>query len=367
MASVSLKKVSKRFGDITAVENLTLEIEDCEFFSLLGPSGAGKTTILRMIAGVEKPDKGNIYIDDIPVNDVPPREREVAMVFQSYALFPHKTVYENMAYPLRKRKMSEADIKRIVEETAEILHIKPLLERLPRQLSGGERQRIGLGRTMVRQPKVFLFDEPLTNLDAKLRVEMRGEFKKICSNLKATVIYATPDQLEAVTMANRIAVLDKGMVLRCDSPDELYNNPKNLFVAGFIGSPAMNFISCTLTEEKEKAYLDAAEFRYEITDIAEKIKLRMTGSKVILGVRPEHIKISRSMKEGYVQLEVFVLERVRPEIIVDLKAGEKIIKALAPAEFYANIGDKVWVGFEKIFLFDERTGEEITGGVVAFG
>jgi len=367
MASVSLKEVSKKFGNITAVENLTIDIKDGEFFSLLGPSGAGKTTILRMIAGVEKPDKGSIYIDDVPVNDVPPKERDVTMVFQSYALFPHKTVYENMAYPLRKRNMPETEVKKIVHETAEILHIRHLLSRLPKQLSGGERQRVGLGRAMVRQPKVCLLDEPLTNLDAKLRVEMRGEFKKICGNLKTTIVYATPDQLESVTMAHRIAVLDKGKLLQCDSPDELYNRPKNFFVAGFIGSPAMNFVDCTFIEEDKKAYLDTAEFRYEITDLAEKIKSRITSSEVILGVRPEHIKISKSIEEGYIQLEVFVSERLRPQIIVDLKAGEKVIKALAPAEFDADIGDKIWVKFEKIFLFDKRTGEEITGGDVAFG
>ncbi len=364
MASVSLKEVSKKFGDITAVENLTLDIKDCEFFSLLGPSGAGKTTILRMIAGVEKPDKGDIYIDSVPVKNIPPKEREITMVFQSYALFPHKSVYENMAYPLRKRKMSEAEIKRTVEETAEILHIKPLLSRLPKQLSGGERQRVGLGRTMVRQPKVCLLDEPLTNLDAKLRVEMRGEFKKICRNLKTTIVYATPDQLEAVTMADRIAVLDRGKLHQCDTPDVLYDHPKNLFVASFIGSPPMNFINCTFIEEDKKAYLDAAEFRYEVTDLAEKIKTHMTSSEVILGVRPEHTKIVKSMEEGYIQLEVFVSERVRPEIIVDLKTGEKIIKALAPAEFDVSMGDKVWVKFEKIFLFDKRTGEEIAEKVL---
>jgi len=363
MAGVSLKKVSKKFGDTTAVEDLTLEIKDGEFFSLLGPSGAGKTTLLRMIAGVEKPDKGNICIDDVVVTDIPPKNREVTMVFQSYALFPHKTVYENMAYPLRKRKIPEAEIKKIVEETAEILHISPLLSRLPKQLSGGERQRVGLGRAMVRQPKVCLLDEPLTNLDAKLRVEMRGEFKKICKNLQTTIVYATPDQLEAVTMADRIAVLDRGRVLQYDTPDSLYDHPKNLFVAGFIGSPAMNFIDCTLVEKNEKTYLDAAEFKYEITDKAEKIKAHMASSDVILGVRPEHIGISKNMKEGCIQLEVFVSERVRPEIIVDLKAGERIIKALAPVEFDVSMGDKVWVKFDKIFLFDKRTKEEIADKV----
>jgi multiple sugar transport system ATP-binding protein len=357
MASVSLREVSKKFGNTIAVENLSLDIKDGEFFSLLGPSGAGKTTIMRMIAGVEKPDKGNIYIDDVPVDNVPPKERNIAMVFQSYALFPHKTVYENMAYPLKKHNVPEAEIKESVERVAEVLHIRHLLNRLPKQLSGGERQRVALGRTMVRQPKVCLLDEPLTNLDAKLRVEMRGEFKKICRNLKTTIIYATPDQLEAITMAERIAVINKGKILQCGPPDELYNTPRNLFVAGFIGSPMMNFIECSFIEENGRTYLDSAEFRYEITDVAEKVKEKIIGSEIMLGVRPEHIIVEKEKKKGFMQMEIFVSEHVRPEAIIDLKVGKKIIKALVPAEFKAEMGEKVWAKFKKIYLFDKSKEE----------
>jgi len=360
MAGVSLKKVSKKFGDTTAVEDLTLEIKDGEFFSLLGPSGAGKTTLLRMIAGVEKPDKGNICIDDVVVTDIPPKNREVTMVFQSYALFPHKTVYENMAYPLRKRKIPEAEIKKIVEETAEILHISPLLSRLPKQLSGGERQRVGLGRAMVRQPKVCLLDEPLTNLDAKLRVEMRGEFKKICKNLQTTIVYATPDQLEAVTMADRIAVLDRGRVLQYDTPDSLYDHPKNLFVAGFIGSPAMNFIDCTLVEKNEKTYLDAAEFKYEITDKAEKIRKKCTTQEIVLGTRPEDIELDVSRQKNAIQADVSILEPMGHRAIVHVQIGK--ITLVANVNLLGlKAGDRIWLRFnkQKIHIFDKKTGISI--------
>lgn len=357
MASVTLKEVYKRFGEIVAVDNVSFDVKDGEFFALLGPSGAGKTTLMRIIAGVEKPDKGGVYIDNVLVNELAPKDRDVAMVFQSYALFPHKTVYENMAYPLKKRDFPEAQVKETVESVAEILHIKHLLNRLPKQLSGGERQRVALGRAMVRQPKVCLLDEPLTNLDAKLRVEMRGEFKKICKDLKTTIIYATPDQLEAISLAQRIAVINKGRILQCNSPDELYNNPKNLFVAGFIGSPSMNFIECSLIEENGRFYLDAAEFRHEITDIVEIIKPKITGSEIILGVRPEHIIIEKEKKKGFVEMEIFVSERVRPEAVVDLALGKKIIKALTPVEFVARMGERVWVKFKKIYLFDKQTEE----------
>ncbi|MEM4712917.1 MAG: ABC transporter ATP-binding protein [Candidatus Bathyarchaeia archaeon] len=357
MASVTLKEVSKKYGETVAVDNVSMDVKDGEFFALLGPSGVGKTTIMRIIAGVEKPDKGSVYIGDVLVNDVSPKDRDVAMVFQSYALFPHKTVYENIAYPLRKRGFSETQIKETVESVAEILHITQLLNRLPKQLSGGERQRVALGRAMVRQPRVCLLDEPLTNLDAKLRVEMRGEFKKICKDLKTTIIYATPDQLEAISMAQRIAVINKGRILQCGSPDELYNNPKNLFVASFIGSPSMNFIECSLLEENGRFYLDAAEFKYEITEVAEIIKAKITSSEAVLGVRPEHILVGKEKRKGFMEMEIFVSERVRPEAVVDLAVGKRIIKALTPVEFMAEMGEKVWVKFKKVYLFDKRTEE----------
>jgi len=362
LGKVALRGITKRFGEKIAVNELDLEVADGEFVCLLGPSGAGKTTIFRMIAGVERPDEGEIHIDDVLVNQLPPKDRDIAMMFQSYALYPHKTVYENIAYPLRKRRLSDSDIKNRVNQVAETLGISPLLDRLPKQLSGGEKQRVAMGRAIVRQPKALLLDEPLTNLDAKLREQMRGEFKRLRRELKTTIILATPDQLEAISMGDRVAVMNFGNLLQFDSPDGLYNRPTNLFIAGFVGSPAMNFVECTLVDRNGRVLLDAGDFRYDVSRFKDQIKQQATSSELKLGIRPEHISMSRSRADAECyEAEIYVVEPARPDIVVEIRIGKILLTALAPETFRANMGDKVWVSFdrEKIHIFDKKTEKTI--------
>ncbi|HDJ83484.1 MAG TPA: ABC transporter ATP-binding protein, partial [Desulfurococcaceae archaeon] len=263
MVSVRLENLTKCFGRVIAVNNLNLEIKDGEFVALLGPSGCGKTTTLLMIAGIYKPTKGYIYFDDVIVNDLPPKDRNIGMVFQSYALYPHMRVFDNIAFPLKLQKLPKEEIKKRVLETAKLLRIEDLLNRKPAQLSGGQQQRVALARALAKQPNLFLMDEPLSNLDAKLRVIMRAELKRLQKSLGITTIYVTHDQVEAMTMADRIAVLNKGELQQYSTAEELYSKPSNLFVAGFIGSPPMNFIECTLVERDNKYYLDASDFSIE--------------------------------------------------------------------------------------------------------
>ena len=260
MASVTFENVVKQFGDVKAVNDLNIQVADKEFLVLVGPSGCGKTTALRSLAGLEEITSGNIKIGDRMVNDVAPKDRDIAMVFQSYALYPHLSVYDNMAFGLKLRKLPKEEIKRRVGEAADILGIQELLQRKPRQLSGGQRQRVAVGRAIVREPKVFLFDEPLSNLDAKLRVAMRAEISKLHQRLQTTFIYVTHDQTEAMTMATRIAVINKGVLQQLDTPQNLYDHPNNLFVAGFIGSPAMNFFPGKLRKDGDKLVVDTGDF-----------------------------------------------------------------------------------------------------------
>ena len=306
MAKVTLKNVSKiypgdRGKDVTAVSDVSFDVEDREFIVLVGPSGCGKSTILRMIAGLEEISDGDIYIGDRRVNDVPPKDRDIAMVFQNYALYPHMSVADNLAFGLKLRKYPKADIKKRVLEAARILGIEQLLERRPKALSGGQRQRVAVGRAIVRQPKVFLFDEPLSNLDAKMRVQMRTELTKLHQRLQATMIYVTHDQTEAMTMGDRIVVINEGVVQQTDAPLVLYNEPMNLFVAGFLGSPPMNFVNGTLKEESDS---------FVFSEMGEgTIKARLPagerggagdfiGKQVILGIRPEDIELISFAKKG---------------------------------------------------------------------
>ncbi|MBU4224249.1 MAG: ABC transporter ATP-binding protein, partial [Chloroflexi bacterium] len=260
MASVTYEHVTKEFGSVVAVNDLNLQIDDKEFLVFVGPSGCGKTTALRLLAGLEEITKGTIKISERVVNDVPPKDRDIAMVFQSYALYPHLSVYENLAFGLKLRKTPKDEIKRRVGDAAEILGITDYLNRKPRQLSGGQRQRVAVGRAIVREPKVFLFDEPLSNLDAKLRVAMRAELSKLHHRLQTTFIYVTHDQTEAMTMASRIAVMNNGLLLQLDTPQNLYDQPQNMFVAGFIGSPAMNFFRAKLRKDGGKLLVDSGDF-----------------------------------------------------------------------------------------------------------
>src|SRR5512143_1230482 len=289
MANVLYDHVTKEFGDVVAVNDLNLAIDDKEFIVLVGPSGCGKTTALRMLAGLEEITKGEVRIGDRIVNDVPPKDRDIAMVFQSYALYPHMSVYDNMAFGLKLRKTPKQDIKRRVQEAAEILGIQDMLNRKPRQLSGGQRQRVALGRAIVREPKVFLFDEPLSNLDAKLRGAMRSEITKLHQRLATTFIYVTHDQIEAMTMATRIAVINKGILQQLDTPQNLYDRPNNLFVAGFIGSPAMNFFPGKLRKDNGKLLVDTGDFTVAIPPKKAGPYEKAVGNDIIFGIRPENI------------------------------------------------------------------------------
>src|SRR5512135_2718695 len=289
MASVTYEHVYKRFGDVTAVNDLDIKIADKEFLVFVGPSGCGKTTSLRLLAGLEEISDGRILIGDRLVNDVPPKDRDIAMVFQSYALYPHMSVYDNMAFGLKLRKMPKAEIDKRVKEAADILGIGQYLDRKPKQLSGGQRQRVAVGRAIVRNPAVFLFDEPLSNLDAKLRVQTRAEISKLHQSLGTTFIYVTHDQTEAMTMASRIAVMKDGLLQQIGTPLELYDHPGNMFVAGFIGSPSMNFFDSTLVEQDGKLFVDGGTFKLQVPDTKRSTYLPAKGKKVIFGIRPEDV------------------------------------------------------------------------------
>ena len=289
MASVSFRHVYKRFGDVSVIKDFNLEIADKEFMVFVGPSGCGKSTNLRMLAGLEEISEGDILIGDRVVNDVPPKDRDIAMVFQSYALYPHMSVYDNMAFGLKLRKMPKTEIDRRVKEAAENIGLSHLLDRKPKALSGGQRQRVALGRAIVREPAVFLMDEPLSNLDAKLRVSARAEISKLHQKLGTTFIYVTHDQVEAMTMGDRIAVLADGLLQQADTPRNLYNEPVNVFVAGFIGSPAMNFFNGTLVSEEGRQFVDTGDFRVRVPEDRKTAFGPYVGKEVIMGIRPEHV------------------------------------------------------------------------------
>jgi multiple sugar transport system ATP-binding protein len=298
MANVKFENVTKRFGDVVAVNNLNLEIADKEFLVLVGPSGCGKSTVIRLLAGLETLTEGNVYIDDKVVNDLPARDRDIAMVFQSYALYPHMSVYDNMAFGLKMHGTPKDEIHRRVLEAADILDIEDLLKRKPAQLSGGQRQRVALGRAIVREPVVFLFDEPLSNLDAKLRVQTRTELSKLHQRLGTTFIYVTHDQIEAMTMATRIAVIKDGILHQVGTPEDLYFRPDNVFVAGFIGSPSMNFFTANLTGSADEMSVEAGGIRIALPPERGRGLADHLGKDVILGVRPEDIYDPRFQPPG---------------------------------------------------------------------
>jgi multiple sugar transport system ATP-binding protein len=369
MASVKLKDVTKRFeGGVTAVSNFTLDIEDKEFIILVGPSGCGKTTTLRMIAGLEEITEGEVYIGDKLVNDVQPKDRDIAMVFQNYALYPHMTVFDNMAFGLKLRRTPKAEIKRRVHEAARILEIEHLLDRKPKALSGGQRQRVALGRAIVRNPKVFLMDEPLSNLDAKLRVQMRIEISKLHQRLQTTFIYVTHDQTEAMTMGTRIVVMKDGFIQQVASPQTLYERPVNLFVAGFIGSPQMNFINVTVEKRGEGIYLVFGEHSLKLPEgQAKKITAEnYIGKEVIMGIRPEHIHDEavylESMPESVTTANVEVIEMLGSETLLYLFIDEVSITARVNPRTTARTGDTIKVAFDtnRIHLFDKDTEKVIT-------
>jgi multiple sugar transport system ATP-binding protein len=365
MASVTYDHVYKRYGDVVAVNDLDIKIEDKEFLVLVGPSGCGKTTALRLLAGLEEISEGRIYIADQVVNDVAPKDRDIAMVFQSYALYPHMSVYDNMAFGLKLRKTPKDEIKRRVQQAADILGLEQLLDRRPRQLSGGQRQRVAVGRAIVREPKVFLFDEPLSNLDAKLRVETRANISKLHQQLQTTFIYVTHDQIEAMTMASRIAVMSKGILQQIDSPQNLYDKPNNLFVAGFIGSPAMNFFKSKLLKEDGRMIVDGDSFHVEVPEDRHDIYAAFVGKPVIFGIRPEDIKDPHFLPPGifpqHVDTKVDVTELMGNEIFLYLTTGEHNFVARVDPRTRAQMGDQMEVAFNmnNMHLFDIDTEQAI--------
>ena len=349
MASVTYEHVTKEFGEVVAVNDLDIKIEDKEFLVLVGPSGCGKTTALRLLAGLEEITQGTIYIGDRVVNDVPPKDRDIAMVFQSYALYPHMSVYDNMAFGLKLRKTPKDEIKRRVQEAAEILGIEALLDRKPRQLSGGQRQRVAVGRAIVREPKVFLFDEPLSNLDAKLRVQTRAEISKLHARLATTFIYVTHDQTEAMTMASRIAVIDSGLLQQLDTPQNLYDSPANVFVAGFIGSPAMNFFNAKVDRSDGKLYVNAESFQVPVPENRKDIYGPFVGKDVIFGIRPENIHdptfAPPSIQAAPVEVKVDVTELMGNEIFVYLISGDTSFVGRVDPRTKFHMGDQAQVVF----------------------
>ncbi|MCX7732965.1 MAG: sn-glycerol-3-phosphate ABC transporter ATP-binding protein UgpC [candidate division WOR-3 bacterium] len=355
MSRVLLKEVTKTFRrGVVAVDRVNLEINDREFFVILGPSGCGKTTLLRIIAGLEEPDGGEIYIGERRVNDLEPKERDIAMVFQNYALYPHMTVYENMAFALQLRKLPKDEIRRRVEEAAAILGIKELLGRKPAELSGGQRQRVAVGRAIVRQPQVFLFDEPLSNLDAKLRVGMRAELARLHQRLQTTVIYVTHDQVEAMTLGQRIGVMNAGRMVQVADPLTLYNRPMNRFVAGFIGSPPMNLFT---------GVIQTSPLRFVTASFTIELPAGIAGSAkpeqaVVLGIRPEDVVLDQS---GPVSAVVDVNEQLGNEALIYLKLeGESVIVRTSPHDA-PGPGTRVRLSFDpaKIHLFDANSGSRL--------
>ncbi len=355
MATVELKNIVKVYdGNVRAVDNANITVNDQEFLVLVGPSGCGKTTTLRMIAGLEDITSGELSIDGKVVNDVPPKDRDIAMVFQNYALYPHMSVYDNMAFGLKIRKFPKEEIEARVKEAAQILDIEELLDRKPKALSGGQRQRVAVGRAIVRKPKVFLFDEPLSNLDAKLRVQMRAEISGLHSRLKATMVYVTHDQVEAMTMADKIVVMKGGLIQQIGSPLTLYNEPANRFVAGFIGSPPMNFCNVSIREEGGKLIADEGSFTLEINGrYAESLKA-YTGKDVTFGIRPEDLHPAESKGPSVISASAEVIEPLGAETHLYIKTSRHSLIAKVPPTVHPAVGDEVLFSpdMNKALFFD---------------
>ncbi len=362
MAQVSLKDVTKVYpGNVRAVDKVNLGIENKEFLVLVGPSGCGKSTTLRMIAGLEDISEGIIYIGDHIVNDIPAKDRDIAMVFQNYALYPHMTVFENMAFGLRLRRYPKSEIVRRVHDAADILGIKPYLERKPRELSGGERQRVAVGRAIVRKPLVFLFDEPLSNLDANLRVQMRTEIHKLHIKLQTTMIYVTHDQTEAMTMGERIAVMKDGVVLQVADPITVYDKPVNKFVASFIGSPPMNFMTGRIVKDDGRLYFDEGDFKVRIVKDMESRMGRFVNEEVVFGIRAEDIYdklfVSETPAENIVRVACEVVEPMGSEVYLHLKTGRHAFVARVGAHDRPAVNEDMDLVFDmgKVHFFNAET------------
>lgn len=364
MAGVSLKNIYKTYSDgFNAVNDFNLDIGDNEFVVLVGPSGCGKSTTLRMIAGLEEISKGEIYIDNVCINNMEPKDRDIAMVFQNYALYPHMNVFDNMAFGLKLKKMSKKEIEKKVLEVAKILDIQDNLKRKPRELSGGQRQRVAIGRAMVRSPKVFLMDEPLSNLDAKLRVQMRIEIAKLYKQLQTTFIYVTHDQVEAMTLGTRIVVMNKGIIQQVDKPTDIYNNPSNMFVAGFIGSPQMNFIDAIVRLDKEsnEVFVNCAGVKIHINNKMQDKFREYIDKEIVIGARPECIKLTKEKEGNSIECLVEMVENMGSEKYIHLSLQNKSIVIRYFGEDTINIGEKVNVIFKdkSINFFDRKTEKAI--------
>jgi len=367
MATVTFENVNKMYGDFHAVSDLNLEIGDGEFMVLVGPSGCGKTTSLRMIAGLEEISTGTLRIGDRVVNDVPPKDRDIAMVFQSYALYPHMSVRENLAFGLKLRKVPKAEIERRVKEAAETIQLDKLLDRKPKELSGGQRQRVALGRAIVREPAVFLMDEPLSNLDAKLRVQTRAEIARLHQRLKTTVVYVTHDQVEAMTMGSRIAVMNEGVLQQVGTPQTLYDTPINRFVAGFIGSPSMNFVDVTLDTSSGSSRLVGANDWSIPLPRQYKDAAVVPGRSLVAGFRPEHLDIGEPTSDvGSFRARADVVEYLGNEELLHLNAADKDIVAIVDSEHRVRPGDIVnlVLPLTKVHLFDAETGMTVAPDLI---
>ena len=362
MAKVVVENLHKNFGEVKAVNNVSLEIEDKEFHVLLGPSGCGKTTILRCIAGLETASSGDVFIDNKRVNDIPAKDRDVSMVFQSYALFPHMNVFNNIGFPLKMRKYPKQEIRSKVKKAACLLKIEDYLDRMPKELSGGQMQRVALGRAIVREPKVFLMDEPLSNLDAKLRIYMRAELKALQKRLGITTIYVTHDQVEAMTMADRISILNGGILQQTGTSTEIYHNPSNTFVGGFIGSPPMNFLDCHLKKVNNRLLLTSENFSFNLSSLQEEIQKKQK-TPVTLGFRAEDSIIEEKKTSGEsIESKIYIIEPLGSQLLVTLLVGDKIVKSLdtptRELELNKLVGKKVYLKIDKhkIHLFEKNTG-----------
>jgi multiple sugar transport system ATP-binding protein len=359
MAQVLMKDLNKKYDEVHAVKDVNLHIRDKEFIVLVGPSGCGKSTTLRMVAGLEEISGGEILIGDRVVNDLPPKDRDIAMVFQNYALYPHMTVYDNMAFGLKMRKFPRAEIEQRVRDAAEILGIQELLKRKPRQLSGGQRQRVAVGRAIVRHPQVFLFDEPLSNLDAKLRVQMRVELKRLHDRLETTAIYVTHDQVEAMTLGDRVVVMKDGWIQQVGEPLELYGKPANRFVAGFIGSPAMNFAEVSIAESNGGVWAESEGFRVAVPPAMTQRLRPYKGQRVTFGIRPEDLHIASASDPSQYRFgtTVEVVEPLGSEILLDVKAGPNNMVARVDPTVRVKVHESLGLALdpERVHFFDAKT------------
>ncbi len=345
MAEIKIENVTKRFGDFVAIDNINLTIHDREFMVLLGPSGCGKTTLLRAIAGLGMADEGRISIGGRDVTYLPPRERNISMVFQSYAIFPHMTVYDNIAFGLKMNKVEKAEMDRRVRQAAELLHIGNMLDRYPSKMSGGQRQRVAVARAIAMQSQVLLMDEPLSNLDALLRLEMRAELKRLLHELGATTIYVTHDQIEALSMGDRIAVMNEGIIQQCDVPARVYDMPANRFVGGFIGNPPMNFLETQVQRENGRVHARIGDFDLTPHDVMQPVLKPFEGKKMLIGIRAENMETLRQPADDALKVEVQVVEPLGSQNLLTIRIGNDIVKVATHPTFTVTPGADVWLRF----------------------